>query len=288
VPIGWPIANTRLYLLDLTLRPVPLGAPGQLFVGGCGLARGYVGHPALTADRFLPDPFSGDSGARLYRTGDVARRLADGALEYLGRVDRQVKLRGYRVELGEVEAALLRQEGVREAAAEVEGGRVVGYVACGAGWGGEAWAREALGRELPAYMVPWRVVALERLPLTANGKVDREALRGSGVKGEGGVKYEEPETEVERGVAEVWREVLGLERVGRGEDFFEAGGHSLLATQVISRLRDVLGLDVSVHELFEHSTLADFARHIETVSRAARDLQSPVGVASDGRDEGEL
>jgi acyl carrier protein len=269
VPIGRPIANTRLFVLDGRLRPVPAGIPGQLFIGGDGLARGYLDRPALTAERFIPDAYSGEPGARLYRTGDVVRRLAGGELEYVGRGDGQVKLRGYRVELGEVEAALLGHEEVREAAAAVHeagGGdrRLVAYVVAegGAGEEGAGRWREYLRERLPEYMIPSAFVLLDALPLTPNGKLDRKALPEPG-PALGGAAYAAPRTDTEEVLAGIWSEVLGASRVGVTDDFFALGGHSLLATQVASRVREVFGVEVPLRRLFEYPTVEGLAAEVE-------------------------
>ncbi|HEX5724767.1 MAG TPA: amino acid adenylation domain-containing protein, partial [Longimicrobiaceae bacterium] len=229
--IGGPISNTRVYLLDARGEPVPVGVAGELYVGGAGVARGYLGRPELTAERFVPDSFSAEPGARLYRTGDLGRWLADGTIEFLGRVDTQVKVRGYRIEPGEIEARLLEREGVSEAvvvahADEAGNRRLVAYVV------GDVEAgvlREHLRGELPDYMVPAAFVALERLPLTPSGKLDRRALPAP-EHAAGTGRYVAPRTPVEEVLAEIWAEMLRLERVGVEESFFELGGHSLLAT----------------------------------------------------------
>ncbi|HEX2191305.1 MAG TPA: amino acid adenylation domain-containing protein, partial [Longimicrobiaceae bacterium] len=242
VPIGRPVWNTRLYVLDGALRPVPVGVPGELYIGGVQVARGYLGRADLTAARFVPDPFAEGSGARLYRTGDRARWRGDGALEYLGRLDGQVKIRGFRIEPGEVEAVLRRHEEVRDCVVVARDGasgvpgnrRLVAYVA------GEAEAdgmRGHLRRSLPEYMVPAAFVMLDRLPLTPNGKLDRRALPAPEYTAE--ERYLAPRTPAQEVLAGIWAELLRLERVGVAESFFELGGHSLLATRVVSRVREV-------------------------------------------------
>jgi amino acid adenylation domain-containing protein len=270
VPIGRPIANTQLYVLDERLELTPLGLPGQLYIGGEGLARGYLGRPDLTAETFIPNPFSAEPGARLYRAGDVVRHLPGGDLEYLGRVDHQVKVRGYRIELGEVEIALLRHEQVREAVAVVHAGpdgdkRLAAYVVAeGAGEEPEALAarwRDFLKEQLPDYMVPSAFVVLEAMPLTAHGKIDRRALPAPGPSGGGG--YVEPRTAAEEVLAGIWAEVLGAARVGVRDDFFALGGHSLLATQVTSRVHQVFGVEVALRSLFEHPTVEGLAAEVE-------------------------
>ncbi|MEW5925951.1 MAG: non-ribosomal peptide synthase/polyketide synthase [Gemmatimonadota bacterium] len=262
-PIGHPVANTQLYVLDGELEPVPAGVPGELYIGGVGVVRGYLGRPDLTAERFVPDPHRGVAGARLYRTGDVGRRRADGEVEFLGRRDHQVKVRGYRVELGEIEAVLRTHAGVREAAVllwEDAPGRqrLAAYVSARAGAElSRAELREHAAERLPEYMVPSAVVVLERLPVTPNGKIDRRALpapeRG-GAEGE----YVAPRTAAEEALAAVWAEVLGLERVGVEEGFFELGGDSILSIQVVSRARR-RGLKLTPRQLFENPTVARLA-----------------------------
>ena len=244
VSIGRPLAETRVYLVGEQWQPVPLGVWGELYLGGGGLARGYLGRAELTAEQFVPDPFSGEAGARLYRTGDVARYGADGRLEYQGRADQQVKLRGYRIELGEVETHLRRQTGVRAVAVVVsersEGERqLVAYVVAEAGValsGSEL--RAGLRQSLPEYMVPQVFVWLAELPLTANGKLDRKRLPEPGVAAAAEVGASAPQTEIERAVAAIWSQVLGLEGISREANFFNLGGHSLLATRVMSRVRE--------------------------------------------------
>ncbi|HEX6373134.1 MAG TPA: non-ribosomal peptide synthase/polyketide synthase, partial [Longimicrobium sp.] len=280
VPIGRPLANARAYVLDDTLRPVPIGIPGELWIGGLGVARGYLGRAALTAERFIPDAFGGGAGDRLYRTGDRVRWLADGTLEYLGRLDEQVKVRGFRIELGEIEARLLEHGDVREAVVVARQDapgetRLVAYVVGGEGAGANV-LRAFLGETLPAYMVPAAFVPLEALPLTPNGKLDRKALPAPDADAFASRGYEAPAGPVEQAVADIWAELLGAERVGRGDDFFELGGHSLLAVRVVWRIRQALGVEASPGNLFERPVLADFARGLETAARAVGTAIAPV------------
>ncbi|SFH12235.1 non-ribosomal peptide synthetase [Pseudomonas sp. NFACC45] len=268
--LGKPLDNTALYIVgsDLTLNPA--GAPGELLIGGDGLARGYFQRPALTAERFVPDPFS-TCGERLYRTGDLTRYRAEGVVEYIGRIDHQVKIRGLRIELGEIEAALLAQDSVRETVVVAHeaptGAQLVGYVVPATGEVADesslrASLKAALKAQLPEYMVPAHLVFLAQLPLTPNGKVDRKALPAPDV-GDVQRLYVAPRNQREQQVAAIWQEVLKLERVGLEDNFFELGGHSLLVTQVVSRVRRALDIEVPLRSLFEHSTLQDFVNGLD-------------------------
>ncbi len=270
LPVGRPTGNARLYVLDRAGQPVPARVPGELFIGGEGVARGYLGRPGLTAEKFVPDAFSGGAGARLYRTGDRVRWLADGNLEFLGRIDHQVKVRGFRVEPGEVEAALERHPGVREAVVLARGQALVGYFTSEGGAPDAGELRAHLRELLPEHMVPGAFVALAALPLTPNGKLDRRALPAP--EAGAGREYAAPRGGTERALAEAWAEVLGVERVGAHDDFFELGGHSLLATRLVSRVREAFGVEVPLRALFEHPTVAGLAELVdETSLRAAGD-----------------
>ncbi|KGC09274.1 hybrid non-ribosomal peptide synthetase/type I polyketide synthase [Burkholderia gladioli] len=272
--IGRPLPNTRLYLLDARLNPVPPGVAGELYVAGAGVTRGYLARPALSAAAFLPDPFAPEAGARMYRTGDLARRLPDGNLVYLGRNDGQLKLRGLRIEPGEIEARMRGFAGIGEAVVmvrdEVEGGLLAAYYTRR---GGEAAAvsaealREHLAAGLPAHMVPQALVALDALPLMPNGKLDRKALPAPS-RGEGAGALALPMSAEEQTVAGIWAGVLGLERVGRDDDFFALGGHSLLATQMISRVRRAFGVEVPLRVAFDAPTLAAFAHRLAALDPA--------------------
>jgi amino acid adenylation domain-containing protein len=271
--IGRPIANTEVYLLDRELQPVGQGLIGELYIGGEGLARGYLRRPELTAERFIPNAYSTKAGARLYRTGDLGRYLSDGRIEFLGRADNQVKVRGYRIELGEVEAALAGHAGVSEAvvsARESEtGGKelVAYYVAAEAGVTAEG-LRGHLEARLPKYMVPSYFVRLESLPLTPNGKVDRKALPDVGAERVGSAEgYPAPRNVEEELLAGVFAEVLGRTQIGVLDNFFEVGGHSLLATQVISRVRELFRVELPLRSLFETPTVAGLASHIDNARR---------------------
>ncbi|HEX7239875.1 MAG TPA: amino acid adenylation domain-containing protein, partial [Longimicrobiaceae bacterium] len=274
-PIGRPIAGTRCYVLDAELEPVPIGVPGELFLGGAGVARGYHGRAELTAERFLPDPFPERPGARTYRTGDRARWLADGTLEFLGRTDQQAKIRGFRVEPGEVETALRAHPGLRDAVVAVRedtpgNRRLVAYLVPhpGAETPRPAALRTFLRARLPEYMVPAAFVPLEALPTTPSGKTDRAALPAPDRRA-AGEEYVVPRNPTEEALAAVWAEVLGIERVGANDNFFDLGGHSLLVVQLHSRLRERLAPDLTVADLFGVRTLADLARQIDEAREAA-------------------
>ncbi len=257
VPIGRPIDNLRLVLLDERLEPVPQGVAGELYIGGVGLARGYHARPGLTAERFIADPFG--SAERLYRTGDLARQREDGAIEYLGRLDHQVKIRGLRIELGEIEARLQAQPEVSEAVVVAKDGVLLAYVVASA----EPEAlRQALQGELPDYMVPSRIIALDAMPLSPNGKLDRKALPDPQLSASQR-EYVAPRSDLEVELAGIWQHVLQVDRVGLHDDFFELGGHSLLLTQVGLTLRQRLGLELPLHRLFELSNIEALAAWIE-------------------------
>jgi aryl carrier-like protein len=270
-PIGRPIANTRAYVLDRHLNLAPVGAPGELHVGGVGLARGYLRRPGLTAERFIPDPFSAEPGARLYKTGDLVSYLPDGRLDFVGRIDNQVKVRGYRIELGEIEAALCEHAAVREAVVlareDLPGVKqlVAYFVRSPESAEAEASAptveelRRSLKERLPEHMVPSVFVPLESLPLTANGKTDRRALpaprQGASAPA---ASYVAPRNPTEETLAAVWAEVLGVERVGVDDNFFELGGDSILSIRIIARAGQ-RGVEISPNQLFLHPTVGELA-----------------------------
>ena len=268
VPIGRPIANTRIHLLDARLHPVPIGVAGELYIAGVQVGRGYLGRRGLTAERFVPDPFSAQPGARMYRTGDLARWLADGGVDYLGRADHQVKVRGFRIELGEIEAALAAHPGVREAVVVARTDapgetRLVAYLTSSGDSAPDAAAlREHLRAGLPEYMVPAAFVAMEALPLSPNGKVDRKALPAPEAKRDESLAFVAPRDETERAIAAIWREALGVEQVGVDDNFFDLGGHSLLLVRVHGRIREALGAQVTVVELFQHPTVGALAARL--------------------------
>ena len=273
-PIGRPLDNVRAYVLDEFLRPRPDDVPGELYLAGAGLARGYLNRAGLTAQRFVADPF-GEPGERMYRTGDVARRRPDGQLEFVGRVDDQVKVRGVRVELGEVEAALVRLPGVGHAVATVHGAgvdrRLVGYLVPDVGVAGldAGELRRELAAAVPDYLVPSVFVVLASLPLTPSGKIDRAALPdpGEAVAGRG---YEAPVGAVEQTLARLWEDILGVPRVGRNDEFYHLGGHSLLATQLVNRVRSTMNVELPVRDLYETSTLADLAKRLGVLRQGTR------------------
>ncbi|KAL1915185.1 uncharacterized protein VTP21DRAFT_7461 [Calcarisporiella thermophila] len=271
VPIGRPIANKRVYLLDSHGNPVPLGAVGELYIGGVGVARGYLNRPELTAERFLPDPFAGDAEARMYKTGDLARYLPDGNLVYLGRNDQQVKIRGFRIELGEIEARLhehpLVAEAVVVAIGEEANKRLVAYVTVKSNL--QPATEEAddvakalrsyLATRLPDYMVPTAFVRMDALPLNSNGKLDRCALPMPGENAFVRQAYEPPQGTIESAISNIWADILNIARVGRHDEFFMIGGHSLLAMRMVSRIRHILGFEISLRTVFEAPTIAKLA-----------------------------
>jgi amino acid adenylation domain-containing protein len=262
VPIGLPIANTQLYVLDGNMQPVPRGVIGELYIGGAGVARGYLNRPDLTEAKFVPDPFSSESGARLFRTGDLVRFLADGNLDFLGRADQQVKIRGYRIELGEVESLLAQHPRIAAAVAVVQQGHIVAYVVPRAAGPGAAELRRYLAERLPDYMVPSFLLTLPEFPLTPNGKVDRKALPAPETA-RAGSHFVPPRDSVELKIAGLWEEVLGIRPVGVKDNFFDLGGHSLLAIRLVTRMQRELSTAVSLAAILRGPTverLADFVR----------------------------
>ncbi|NRD48556.1 non-ribosomal peptide synthase/polyketide synthase, partial [Corallococcus exiguus] len=293
VPIGKPIGQSTVYVLDATLRPVPVGVAGEMFVGGDGLAWGYLRRPDLTAERFVPNAFTSSPGERLYRTGDRARWRADGTLEFLGRTDFQVKVRGFRIEPGEVESALQRLPGVAEtlvmAREDVPGDRrLVAYVATGGLALNAAALRAHLQQQLPGHMVPSSFVVMEALPLTPNGKVDRKALPVPDASVQERGLYTPPSTPTEELLASLWSELLRVDRIGRDDDFFEVGGHSLLGTQLVSRIRTAFGIELPLRALFEATTLTRLALRVEEALQATEGSALPPPRALDRGDEAPL
>ena len=282
VTIGRPIANSQAYILDAERKPVPIGVPGELYLAGAGLARGYYGRADLTSERFVANPFANDLTARMYRTGDLARFLPDGDIDYLGRIDHQVKLRGFRIELGEIETVLLAHPAVERAVVVVREDtpgdkRLVAYlVAASASMLDFAVLRNWVREQLPEYMVPVAWVEMPSLPLTPNGKVDRKNLPAPEYqRAELAGEYQEARTPAEEVMAGIWAEVLKLDRVGIHDQFFELGGHSLLATQVVSRIRHAFQVELPLRALFEAPTVAELAERVEALQREEQGLLAP-------------
>ena len=277
IPIGRPIANTRVYILDAQGEPVPVGVAGELFIAGEGVTAGYVNQPERTAERFLPDRFGPDVDVKMYRTGDLARYLSDGNVEFLGRADDQVKIRGFRIELGEVESVLLRHGGVKQAAvmavADERGEKSLAAYVVGSATGDDL--RSYLRGQLPDYMIPAAIVELPKLPLNANGKIDRQALPKPTDVHATRKEPISPRTPSEEVVASIWMEVLRHDRIGVEDNFFEIGGHSLLATQIASRLREHFRIPVAVRTVFEAPTIAELARRLDIARREEQGLVPP-------------
>ena len=285
VPIGQPIANIKLYVLDRLMHPVPIGVAGELHIGGVGLARGYLNRPELTAEKFVADPFDNTPGARLYKTGDLVRYLPDGNIEYLGRLDFQVKVRGFRIELGEIEEALKKHSDVQESTVIVREDmpgdkRLTAYLVAEAGISIEG-LRRFLGERLPEYMVPSAFVTLEKMPLTLNGKLDRRALPAPELQRSSlSNEFQPPSTHVEKELAGIWEQVLRLDRVGVRDNFFELGGDSILAIQITSKANQA-GIHLAPHQIFKHKTIAELAlaadvREVETVEEGPAAGEAPL------------
>jgi amino acid adenylation domain-containing protein len=268
VPIGRPVANTQLYVLDRRMQPVPIGVGGELHIGGVQVARGYLNRPELTASKFVPDPFNDDPQARLYKTGDVVRYLPDGNLEFLGRLDFQVKVRGFRIELGEIEAVMGQHPAVREtvvvAREETPGDkRLVAYVVPGRDSAPRiSELREYLQEKLPEYMVPAAFVLQEALPLTPSGKVDRRNLPAPEWERQSEKDYVAPQKELEKTIAGIWQQLLQLERVGIDDSFFELGGHSLLIVQAHRQLSDLTDRELSITDMFRYPTIRTLSEYL--------------------------
>jgi amino acid adenylation domain-containing protein len=293
IVIGRPIANTRFYVLDGALQLVPVGVPGELHIGGDGLARGYLHRPELTRERFVTDPFAAEPGARIYRTGDLVRRLPDGTLEFLGRLDHQVKIRGHRIELGEIEARLVDYPGLREAvvlAREDRPGdkRLAAYFVGEADISAAA-LRTHLANALPEYMVPTAFVRLDALPLTSNGKLDRNGLPLPDASAQGtDATSLQPRTSAEEVLARIWREMLDLKKVGVRDNFFELGGHSLMAVRVIARINETLDVKLGVIDLFSNPTIEALAASVERENFAQARLRQKIEALSEAEVEAEL
>jgi amino acid adenylation domain-containing protein len=277
VPIGRPVANTQIYILDPNLQPVPIGVPGELHIGGDGLARGYLNRAELTAEKFIRNPFSHHPASRLYRTSDLAKYRADGNIEFLGRSDNQVKVRGHRIELGEIESILNQHPSVKEAVIVArerdspEEKELIGYIVSESESPPSiSELRHFLQRKLPDSMIPSSFIFLDELPSTPNGKVDRHALPPpDGERPQLDEGFVEPRTEIEELVAQVWREVLQRDKIGIHDNFFDLGGHSLLATRVVARLQSNFRVDLPLRKLFERPTIASLAEHIDTLRRSS-------------------
>lgn len=279
-PIGTPIGNTQTYILDDSLEPCALGVPGELYIGGMGVSRGYLGQPGMTAERFIPDPFSLSAGARLYRTGDLVRYQNDGQISYIGRVDFQVKVRGFRIELGEIEATLNGHPEVQNAVAVVrmdrpEQPQIVAYVQTAADPAQNdqqasliARLRTLLQSQLPAYMMPTTIMCLSSMPMTPNGKIDRKALPSPDFTQQQ-EEYVAPNTDIERECCAIWSLLLGIPQIGIRDNFFTLGGHSILAVQLISKLRDALHVELAIHTLFDCPTIEQLAQKIATLTGSA-------------------
>jgi acyl-coenzyme A synthetase/AMP-(fatty) acid ligase/acyl carrier protein len=291
--VGCPIPDLGTYLLDQALNLVPVGVPGEIFVGGAGLAPGYLNRPELTAERFVPNPF-GEPGSRLYRSGDLARRLPDGDLEYLGRIDHQLKIRGFRIELGEIESALARHPAVRQAvvvAWEASAGdtRLSAFVVPEADpFPDAAGLRAHAAAALPAFMAPSAFTVLESLPLTPNGKVDRKALQRIAAEAAPAPReYVPPGNALEELLVPLWEEVLGVERIGVDDDFFALGGHSLLAIRLLSKVDDLFGVRLPVRTLFNSTTLGGMAERIaeEMAAQAGDDFLQQISAGTQEDEE---
>jgi len=277
IKIGWPISNVEVYVLDQRQEPVPVGVAGELYIGGVGVARGYLGQPEETAERFVPHPDSERGGERLYRTGDVVRYREDGGLEYIGRRDEQVKVRGYRIELGEIETVLETHAGVKQAVVTLrEEQQLVGYVVSEQGQIAAGELRQHLRRSLPDYMVPSAFVLLDKVPLTAAGKIDRRALPApDDHRFVIPSKYEAPRTPIEDVLAVLWSDVLGVERVGIHDNFFELGGHSLLAAKLVARVKKSFGVELPMRVIFESQEIAVLAEAVEKARRSKQAEAEP-------------
>jgi acyl carrier protein len=277
--IGCPIPDLQVYLLDQYLQLVPVGVPGEMYVGGAGVTKGYLNRPELTTERFIPSPF--ENSNKLYKTGDLARYLPKGELEYLGRIDNQVKIRGFRIELGEIEALLASHPQIWETVVIVRDDttgdkRLVAYIVPQS----EKTItineiRQFLKAKLPSYMVPNAFVILDALPLTANGKIDRRALPPSESSSEPSEKYVAPRNPIEDILVNVWSEILKVEKVGINDNFFELGGHSLLATKLVAQIRDRLKIELPLRQLFNTATLAELAQGIEQLKQQTPDSPVP-------------
>jgi acyl carrier protein len=280
IPIGRPIDNTQIYILDSLLQPVPTGVAGELYIAGDGVTAGYLNQPERTDERFVANPFSSDRQTRMYRTGDLARYLADGNVEFLGRGDDQIKIRGFRIELGEIESALAARPGVKQVVVVAREDprrdkRLVAYVVGDSERDTSSETlRSYLLEQLPEFMVPSAIVPMTKIPLTANGKVDRQALPEPEAIQQR--KYIAPQSATEEGLAKIWEFVLRRERIGTDENFFMLGGHSLLATQVISRVREQYRVELPIRTIFDHPTIVGLAAEVDHACQNAPKVVEPV------------
>jgi amino acid adenylation domain-containing protein len=295
ITIGYPLLNTQVYILDTQMKAVPVGVAGELYIGGAGLARGYLNRPELTAEKFVPNPFSSEPLAKLYKTGDLARFLPNGQIECLGRIDYQVKVRGFRIELGEVESTLAKHPSVQDCAVvawknEASDERLVAYIIGKRGDEGATVGelRTFMKQKVPDFMVPSNFVLMDALPLTPNGKVDRKALPQPDVARSLAENYVAPRSEIEKEMADIWSQTLKLERVGIHDNFFELGGHSLLAAQLLSRIRQKFAVELQLRLLFEASTVAELTERLETIRWAAQGSQKTDNETATDFEEGEL
>ncbi|MFM7600210.1 MAG: non-ribosomal peptide synthetase, partial [Pseudanabaena sp.] len=294
VPIGRPINNTQVYILNPQLQPTPIGAIGEIYIGGDGLASGYFNRPELTTERFVPNPFSNQSGAKLYKTGDLARYFADGNIEFLGRIDNQVKIRGFRIELGEVEAVLSQYPTIQKSVVILREDkpadkRIVAYFVPIPGQEvAVTELRNFFKQKLPDYMVPNAFVSMESLPLSPNGKIARKELPAPDGTNLNQQNYVPPRNPTEQQIADVWAQVLNLEKVGIHDNFFELGGHSLLATQIIARLRKSFAVELSLRTFFEVPTIGDLGERVTTLVWAKQSVEAAQSSLSDLYEEGEL
>jgi acyl-coenzyme A synthetase/AMP-(fatty) acid ligase/acyl carrier protein len=279
IPIGRPIANTQVYILDGLLKPVPAGVIGELYIAGDGVTDGYLNQPDRTNERFVANPFDNNPVARMYRTGDLARFLQDGNVEFLGRGDDQVKIRGFRIELGEIESVLTKRRGVKQAvvlAKEDERGdkRLLAYVVVDRDANNSPdELRAHLKEQVPDFMVPSAIVLLAKIPLTSNGKLDRQALpEPEAVQSR---EFVAPKTGTEERIAKIWQDVFRLERISADDNFFDLGGHSLLATQVISRIREQFRVELPIRAMFEHPTITGLADAIDAADKPATEAAEP-------------
>ena len=283
VTIGHSIANTKFYVLDSNLQPVPIGVPGELHISGDGLARGYLNRPELTAEKFIANPFSSEARSRIYKSGDRVRYLPDGNIEWLGRIDNQVKMRGYRIELGEIESTLNLHPAVVESVVMLRERTssperyLIGYVVPKPlGNLSMSELRKFLSNRLPEYMIPSGFVKLESLPITPNGKVDRNLLlSATGVWSEPKRAFVEPRTRNEKLVAKAWKQVLKLDRVSLHDKFFELGGHSLLAVSILAKVNQIFNKEVSIRDFFAGPTIFGLTKTLENIARASNDLDLP-------------